>query len=96
MAPTVPPPTEPPPTAPPSTSTPAPIVGATATPTQARATIPPPATSTPGEPAPAPTSTPSGGSTRPCGTIAIGAGMVVIAGVFRFRRRGQSVDRTPG
>jgi LysM repeat protein len=60
---------------------------ATETPTEAPPTIRPPATSTPGSPAPPATSAPAGGSTRPCGTIYVGAGIVVLAGVSRVRRR---------
>jgi LysM repeat protein len=65
---------------------------ATTTPTKLPPTIPPPATPTPGSPTPPTTSTPSGAGTRPCGTIALGAGIVMLAGVFRFRRRGQPLD----
>jgi MYXO-CTERM domain-containing protein len=36
------------------------------------------------------TSTPSGSSTRPCGTTVLSAGIVLLAGVFgRRRRRGE-------
>ncbi len=70
-----------------STLTSTPIVAATSTATQPAATIPPPSTSTPGLPAPVATSAPSDGSTRPCGTIVVGAGFVALAGAFRFRRR---------
>jgi LysM repeat protein len=71
----------------PATATPVPTAPPSATSTRAQPTIPPPATSTPGAPAAPPTSTPSGSSTRPCGTIAVGAGIVLVAGAFRFRRR---------
>ncbi len=80
-------PTRPAPTVPPATATPVPEVAATATVTKPPPTIPPPATSTPGSPTSPPTATPSGGGTRPCGTIYVGAGIVLLAGVFRFRRR---------
>ena len=82
-------PTEPPPTAAPATATSVPKVVDTPTPTKPPPTILPPPTSTPGSPTPRPTSTPSASSTRPCGTIYVGAGIVVLAGFFRFRRRGK-------
>ncbi len=79
------------PTATEATETPTSTSVATATPTKPRATIPPPSTPTPGSPVPPPTSTPKSESTRPCGTIAVGAGIVLVAGVFRFRRRDRLV-----
>jgi LysM repeat protein len=60
------------------------------TPTEAPPTLPPPATATPGSPAPPATSTPAERSVRPCGTIYVGAGIVVLAGVLRIRRRGRA------
>jgi hypothetical protein len=62
---------------------------AAATATRPRPTIPPPFTPTTG---PAPTQvpvTPPSESTRPCGTVALGAMILSVAGVFRFRRRGK-------
>jgi LysM repeat protein len=72
------------------TATPAPVAAATATPTRPNPTIPPPSTPTPGSPTPAATPTPLGESTRPCGTIAVGAGIVLVAGGFRWRKRGRA------
>lgn len=67
-----------------TTATPVPVAAATATPTRPRPAIPPPFTPTAG-PSPAPpTAAPSGGGSRPCGTMALGAGLVLLAGVFRF------------
>jgi LysM repeat protein len=76
-----------------ATATSAPISDVTATPTatRSRPTIPPPFTPTTGPTAAPPTSAPSGGGTRPCGTIALSAGIVLVAGVFGFRRRGKTV-----
>jgi LysM repeat protein len=89
-------PVAPSPTAMPATATSAPTATATqasqaqaATPTKPHPTILPPFTPTTGPPPPAATSAPSGGSTRPCGTMALSAGIVLLAGVFRFRRRGR-------
>jgi hypothetical protein len=62
----------------------------TATSTKAPPTIAPPATSTPGRPAALPTATPSGAAARPCGTIAVSGGIVLIAGIFGLRQRGKS------
>lgn len=73
-----------------STPTPASVAAASATPASSSPTIPPPSTRTPGSPTPAATPTPLGESTRPCGTIAVGAGIVLVAGGFRWRKRGRS------
>jgi LysM repeat protein len=76
-----------------ATATPASVsaVAPTPTATRARPTIPPPFTPTTGPTAAPPTSAPSGSSTRPCGTIALSAGIVLVAGVFGFRRRGKTL-----
>ena len=82
------------PTTVPATLTPTPPPTATETPVAvAVATQPQPTTRPPFTPAssPAPsTSTPSGGGGRPCGTIAVGAGLVLFAGVLGFRRKDRS------
>lgn len=83
-------PVTPTPTAVPATATSISVASVTASPTKPRPTIPPPLTSTPGSPAPPPTSTASGDATRPCGTVVVGAGFVLLAGVFKFRRRRES------
>jgi LysM repeat protein len=88
-------PATPSPTGLPATPTPAPVTTTTqptwtqaaATPTQSRPTIPPPFTPTTGLPPTPATAAPPSGSTRPCGTIALSAGIVLLAGVIRFRRR---------
>jgi hypothetical protein len=76
------------------TATPAPITIITHTPsstttmTPAPPTVLPAPTATPGVvPSPLPTSAPTGSSTRPCGTIAVGAGIVLFAGILGLRRR---------
>jgi len=71
-------------------ATPTRVVSPTATSTKAPPTIAPPATSTPGKPAALPTSTPADATARPCGTIAVSGGIVLVAGIFGLRQRGRS------
>jgi LysM repeat protein len=83
-APATPSPT-PEPTAVSATATAVPVAQATVTPPPP--TLAPPATSTSGAPPPPPTSAPAGSSGRPCGTIAVGAGIVLVAGALNYRRK---------
>jgi LysM repeat protein len=71
-----------------STPTPLPIAVATPTPSSTMTMTPAPPTALPAPTAsPLPTSAPTGSSTRPCGTIAVGAGIVLFASVLGLRRR---------